>query len=68
MKEVKSKVPSCKWVTGSERGESSDCRTDVKDVKAEVMVDSERWKAGERLDIMEGVKRRIDGLGVGDGV
>jgi hypothetical protein len=39
----------------------------VKEVSAETIADSERWKAGFRLEIMEGVRTRTEGLigGVG---
>jgi len=46
-------------------GESSEERTDVKDERAETMLDSGAWNAGDRLEIMEGVRTRTDGF---DGV
>jgi hypothetical protein len=63
-KALVSNVPNWRWVTGMERGESSDERTEVKAFRAETERDSGRWKAGFRLEIMLGVKTRIDGFGV----
>lgn len=60
-----SKVPSWICVTGISRGDSSDDRTEVKAFSAAIVRDSGRWKAGFRLEIMLGVKTRIDGFGVG---
>ncbi len=66
MKELRSKVPSCKCVTGILRGASSARRTEERDVRAELMRDSGAWKAGFREDIIEGERRRMEGLrGVG---
>lgn len=45
-----------------ERGESSADRTRVKDVRAETTALSGAWKAGEREGIMDGVRRRTEGL------
>lgn len=39
-------------------------RTLVKDVSAETRSDSGAWKAGERLEIIEGVRTRTDGFDV----
>lgn len=44
------------------RGDSSEVRTSLKDVKALFIIDSGRWKEGEREEIMPGVRRRTDGL------
>lgn len=63
LKEPKSKFPSCRCVTGMERGASSAERTLVKDVRAAMMLDSGAWKAGERAGIIEGVRTRTLGLG-----
>lgn len=60
-----SNVPSWRWVTGMPMGESSEERTDVKDERAETMLDSGAWNAGDRLEIMDGVRTRTDGF---DGV
>lgn len=65
MKALVSKVPSWRCVTGMLRGESSAVRTVERDVKAEFISASGAWKAGEREDIIEGVRRRIEGLGAG---
>lgn len=54
-------------VTGIPRGCNSELRTEVKEVRAETMADSGRWKAGLRLEIMEGVRMRTEGLGGGVG-
>lgn len=62
-----SKVPSWRCVTGIPRGCSSEERTVVKDERAETMADSGRWKAGFRLEIMEGVRTRTEGLVGGGG-
>lgn len=63
-----SKVPSWICVTGIPRGWSSEERTEVKEERAETIADSGRWKAGFRLDIIEGVRTRTEGLtGVGGG-
>jgi hypothetical protein len=68
MKGEVSKVPSWICVTGIPRGWSSDERTEVKDERAETIADSGRWKAGFRLEMMEGVRTRTEGLtGVGAG-
>jgi hypothetical protein len=64
---VVSKVPSFRCVTGIERGRSSDVRTEVNEESAETMLDSARWKAGLRLEIMEGVRTKTEGLGPFDG-
>lgn len=63
MKALRSKVPSWRCVTGILRGEISAVRTVERDVRAELMRASGAWKAGEREVIMEGVSRRIEGLG-----
>lgn len=47
-----------------ERGASSALRTSVKELRADTMLDSERWKAGLREDIMLGVRTSTDGLAV----
>lgn len=44
-------------------GESSALRTVERDVRAEFIRASGAWKAGEREVMMEGVRRRIEGLG-----
>ena len=62
VKEEKSKVPRCKWVTGIEMGESSEESTEAKDVKAETIRDSGEWKAGVKEEIIEGVRTRTDGF------
>lgn len=49
-------------MTGMLRGESSEVRTEVKDVRALFIIDSGRWKEGEREEIMLGVKSRTEGL------
>ena len=49
------------------RGCSSEERTEVKDERAETIADSGRWKAGCRLEIIEGVRIRTDGLMGGGG-
>ena len=72
MKALRSKVPSWRCVTGILRGEISAVRTVERDVRAELMRASGAWKAGEREVIMEGVRRRMEGLvpsavGVGAG-
>ena len=56
MKALRSKVPSWRCVTGILRGE-------ISAVRAELMRASGAWKAGEREVIMEGVRRRMEGLG-----
>jgi hypothetical protein len=48
-----------------ERGQSSDCRTLVKAFRAETERDSGRWKAGFRLEIILGVRTKMDGFGAG---
>jgi hypothetical protein len=65
-KELKSNVPSWRWLTGISSGASSACKTSVKLESAETREDSGRWKAGRRLEIMEGVRMRTEGLGVED--
>lgn len=40
----------------------------LKVVRAEIRVDSGAWNAGEREGIIEGVRIRMEGLGVGCGV
>jgi hypothetical protein len=62
-KQLKSNVPNCKCVTGIASGESSAFNTWVADSKAATIEDSGRWKAGLRLDIIDGVRTRTDGLG-----
>jgi len=62
-----SKVPSRMCVTGIPSGCSSEVRTEVNDVSAETIADSGRWKAGFRLEIMEGVRTRTEGLIGGGG-
>jgi len=62
-KAPRSNVPSCRWETGISSGASSADNTEVKELRAAQIVDSGRWKAGFRLDIMEGVRTRTDGLG-----
>lgn len=49
-------------MTGMSKGESSEVRTEVKDVRALFIIDSGRWKEGEREEIMLGVRRRTEGL------
>lgn len=49
-------------MTGISRGFNSAVRTAVNELRAEIMLDSGRWKAGERLAIMLGVRTRTDGL------
>ena len=44
------------------RGESSAVRTVEREVKAEFMSASGAWKAGDREEIIEGVRRRMAGL------
>ena len=63
VKALRSKVPSWRCVTGILRGEISAVRTVERDVRAELMRASGAWKAGEREVIMEGVRRRMEGLG-----
>lgn len=65
-KELKSKLPNCKWLTGISSGASSACKTVVNDCKAATILDSGKWKAGFRLGIMEGVSTRTEGLRVGE--
>ena len=62
-KELKSKLPSCRWETGISKGASSADNTDVKEESAAFMEDSGRWKAGFRLGIIEGVRTRTEGFG-----
>jgi hypothetical protein len=57
-----SNVPSWRCVTGMPIGESSEESTDVKEERAETMLDSGAWNGGERLEMMEGVRTRTDGL------
>lgn len=49
------------------RGWSSEERTEVKEESAETIADSGRWKAGFRLEIIEGVRTRTEGLVGGGG-
>ena len=62
MKEERSKVPSWRWETGILSGESSERRTEVKDVRAETKSDSGAWKAGLREGMIVGVKTRTEGF------
>lgn len=62
-----SKVPSWRCVTGTPTGESSEDRTDVKDDRAETMLASGAWKAGDMLEIIVGVRTRTDGFGALEG-
>jgi hypothetical protein len=55
-------------VTGMFKGESSERRTVVNVVRAEIRVDSGAWKEGEREGIMDGVRMRMEGFGDGVGV
>lgn len=57
-----SKAPSFRWETGMLKGRSSERRTVANEESAEVMADSGRWKAGEREEIREGVRRRTLGF------
>jgi len=57
-------VPSWRWVTGISRGASSEDRTLVKAVSADTQADSGRWKAGFKLEIIDGVRTRTEGLAV----
>jgi len=61
-KDERSKVPSWRCVTGISRGASSEDNTLVKAVSAETQADSGRWKAGFKLDIIDGVRTRTEGL------
>jgi len=61
-KELMSKVPSWRCVTGIERGASSAVKTVENVVKAVFKSDSGRWKEGERADMMDGVSNNTDGL------
>jgi hypothetical protein len=61
-KALKSKVPSWRCVTGIERGASSAERTSVKASRAETMLDSGRWKAGWREEMMFGVRTKTEGF------
>lgn len=58
-----SNVPSWRCVTGIPTGESSEERTDVKDDRAETILASGAWKAGEMLEMMVGVRTRTEGFG-----
>jgi hypothetical protein len=49
-------------------GESSEVRTAVKEDRAETILDSGAWKAGERLGMMVGVRIRTDGFGASLGI
>jgi hypothetical protein len=60
-----SNVPSCRWETGISSGASSADNTAVNDDRAAQIADSGRWKAGFRLDIIEGVRTSTDGFGAG---
>lgn len=62
MKDERSKVPSWRCVTGILRGASSALNTEEREVRAEFIRDSGAWKAGFKEDIIEGVRRRIEGL------
>jgi hypothetical protein len=62
-KALRSKLPKCICTTGISSGASSAVKTSAKLVRAEVMDDSGRWKAGRREDIIEGVRSRTEGLG-----
>lgn len=45
-----------------ERGTSSADRTSAKELRAETMLDSGRWKAGFREEMMFGVRTSTEGL------
>jgi len=63
-KDERSKVPSWRCVTGMSRGASSEDRTLVKEVSADTQADSRRWKAGLKLEIIDGVRTRTEGLAI----
>jgi hypothetical protein len=46
------------------RGASSEDNTLVKAVSADTQADSGRWKAGFKLEIIDGVRTRTEGLAV----
>ena len=52
-------------MTGISRGANSADNTDVNDDSAAQIADSGRWKAGFRLEIIDGVRTSTDGLGAG---
>jgi hypothetical protein len=58
-----SKFPSLRCVTGMPRGASSEESTEVKDDSAATMLDSGAWNAGDKLEIIDGVRTSTDGFG-----
>ena len=61
-KALVSKVPSWRCVTGISNGANSALNTFVALASAEIIADSGRWNAGDKLDIILGVKKRTDGF------
>jgi hypothetical protein len=62
VKDDTSKLPSCRWVTGIPSGDNSADRTFAEAAKALFTALSGRWKAGLKLEMIPGVRRRTDGL------
>jgi hypothetical protein len=56
-----SKFPSWMWVTGMFRGCISAFKTVVKDFSADTIADSGRWNAGDKDEIIEGVRTSTEG-------